>query len=74
MFSLIRLPRYQTGLRYGECGGDPAVRQESDDPACCHRGKRDGRFLNPLCTCLIDKWLQIELESLPITVGDWHYP
>ena len=38
--------------KYGEWEENPAVRQESDDPTSCHRGRRDGRFLDPSCTCL----------------------
>ena len=53
--SSLSLPNW---LRYGERREDPIVRQESDDPTSCHRGRRDGRFLNPSCTCLVDKCLR----------------
>ena len=70
--SSASLPKW---LRYGESGEDPAVRQESDDSTSCNRGRRDGRFLNPSCKRLVDKWLRTHqrgLESLLIAVGDWH--
>ena len=62
IFSLVSSPSLPNWLSYGEYGEDPAVRQESDDPTSCHRGKRDGRFLNSSCTCLVDKWLQTHQE------------
>ena len=31
-------------------------------PTSCHRGRRDGRFLNPSRTCIVDKWLQTHPE------------
>ena len=62
IFSPGPSPSLPNWLRYGECGEDPAVRQESDDPTSCHRGRRDGRFLNPSRTCIVDKWLQTHPE------------
>ena len=58
ILSLDPSPSLPNWLRYGECGEDLAVQQESDDPTSCHRGRRDGRFLNPSRTCIADKWLQ----------------
>ena len=63
IFSLDPSPSLPNWLRYGECGEDPAVRQESDDPTNCHRGRRDGRLLNPFRTYLVDKWLQTHAEN-----------
>ena len=63
IFSLDPSSSLPNWLRYGECGEDPAVRQESDDLTSCHRGRRDGQFLNPSRTCLVDKWLQAHPES-----------
>ena len=62
IFSLDPSPSLPNWLRYGECGEDPSVRQQSDDPTSCHRGRRDGRFLNPSCTCIVDKWLRTHPE------------
>ena len=42
IFSLDPSPSLPNWLRYGECGEDPTVRQESNDSTSCHRGKRDG--------------------------------
>ena len=44
IFSLDPSPSLPNWLRYGEYGEHPAVRQESDSPMSCHRGRRDGRF------------------------------
>ena len=62
IFSLDPSPSLPNWLRYGECGEDPAALRESDDPTSCHRGRRDGRFLNPSRTCIVDKWLQTHPE------------
>ena len=62
IFSLDPSPSLPNWLRYGECGGDPAVRQESDDPTSCHQGRKDGQFLNPSRTCIVNKWLQTHPE------------